>query len=449
MSYEGIPSSKKEIPAGGRGHRSIEDERHQRSAVARIVNTADTVRRKAHPLSRVVQPSSQPAPPAWLLPGFMAVGLTVIAGQQGIGKTTTLLPLAAGVAGIHEAGWPLAWKHWRHVVYITEDVLQAQRILCGLAGHLGTTPEEIGERVHLVEAQRMSATHIVAVAGDYMERFVRDDAGVRLPPLVVLDTQAATIALESENDNAEASRAVAALKQQFGGMPVWVVAHVARANMNRSDVQALGARGASAWEADANATAFLVKDGLEETAARWLALGKCRFEPRWRELRLESHSRSVEAVDAWGERETVLLRWAIARPEPDGRQQVRAAAAEAERKRADGDLQEAVLVAVEQAWRDGNPLNRTGVRAQVRRKASEVVTCIELLLHEQWLLEVPVPREQRTHPRRTEFLVALTPAEHDDVRMGAAVPAEKLAIPASWRRQVSIVPTAGAAVPKK
>lgn len=387
-----------------------------------------------HPLALIVAPCEQLQAPRWLLPGFMAEGLTLIAGGHGAGKTTALLPLACGVAGIHEPGWPLAPKHWREVVYIIEDIDQAQRVLHGLACHLGTTAQAIAERVHLVDARRLPADYLVKVGATYRERYTRTVEGVELLPLVLLDTQAATIALENENDNSEASAAVAMLKQHFEGLPVWLVAHVAKANINRTE--AMAARGASAWEADANATAFLIKEGEE----RWLMLGKRRFEPRWPEMQLQSYFKEEVGYDAWGEFETVPLRWAIARPAEGTRAAQQAEAKAAQAAGEEAALRQEIRDTVQSAWQEGDPLNRTAVKAKIRRKTAEVVACIECLLSEGWLLEIHVPREQRTHPRRSDFLINLTSAEREDIRAGLPAPERKTTIPESWKKPFSSVP---------
>ncbi len=395
---------------------------------------------KQHPLACIVDACEQLQAPRWLLPGFMAEGLTLIAGGHGVGKTTALLPLACAVAGIHEHGWPLAPKHWREVIYVTEDIPQAQRILAGLAGHLATTTATIADRLRLVDARRLSADYLVQVGKTYRERYTRTVEGVELLPLVVLDTQAATIALENENDNSEASAAVAELKQHFEGLPVWLVAHLAKANLNRQDAQNLSARGASAWEADANCTAFLVKEGDGASASRWLVLGKRRFEPRWPELQLESHHTEATGYDAWGEPEPLTLRWAIASPRDGTRAEQTAKAKEAQALQDEAELRQEIRDAVQIAWQQGHPLNRAGVRASVKRKGADVVACIERLLGEGWLVEIHVPVKLRKHPRQSDFLVNLDTPEREATRRGEPLPEGKTVIPESWMKPVSIVP---------
>lgn len=386
-----------------------------------------------HPLARVL-PDEPLRPPAWLLPGFLAEGITLIAGGHGVGKTTALLPLAAGVAGMHRNDWPLAPKRWRHVVYITEDPDQAMRIIHGLADDLGITAAVIRERLHLVAAYRLPADRIVTVGEIYRERFTRTVDKVELLPLVVLDTQAATVELENENDNSEASQAVAAFKQRFEGLPLWIVAHLAKMDMSRKDAQGMSARGAGAWGADANTTAFLIREGQGSDATRWLALGKWRFEPRWPELVLESHCKTVQANDAWGDPELLTLRWAIATPPQVSRAELAAQARELEREQSAASLAEEIIRAVEQASDKREPLSRSAVRAKVGRNRGAVYAMIDSLLAENKLYEVEVPSNLRLNPAKKAYLIALSDDERAALADGKEPPAARLEVPASWRK---------------
>lgn len=393
---------------------------------------------KVHPLARYVDIDGTAKPPRWVLPGFVGHGVTVIAGAHGVGKTTALLPLALTAAGLH--GDDLLPRQWRHVVYVTEDVEQARRILAGVTLHsnLGIDLEAVRERVHIVEAVRLDPVFVASVGATYREQFTRTVEGVEVLPLVVLDTKSAVLALDNENDNSEASRMMAALKQGFDGLPVWLIGHVAKANLTRND--ALTSRGASAIEGDANQTMFLIR----ESESRYLVQGKTRFEARWPELEITSYTAQTTAPDEFGYPETVLLRWGIAAPAQTSRKEAAEQAAEQQRKEDEASLRNDIRDAVEVAWLAGNPLNREGIKAKSKRKHSEAITCLETLLSEQWLHEVFVPAKERLHPRKSAFFVNLTTEEHEAVLSGGGLPADKLAIPASWRKApVSIMPDAG------
>lgn len=393
---------------------------------------------KIHPLARYVDIDGTAKPPRWVIPGFIGHGVTVIAGAHGVGKTTALLPLAMTAAGLH--GDDLMPRQWRHVVYVTEDVEQARRILAGVTLHsnLGIDLGRVRERVHIVEAVRLDPAFVAQVGATYREQFTRNVDGVEVLPLVVLDTKSAVLALDNENDNSEASRMMAALKQGFDGLPVWLIGHVAKANLTRND--ALTSRGASAIEGDANQTMFLIREG----ESRYLVQGKTRFEARWPELEITSYTAQTTAPDEFGNLETVLLRWGIAGPAQQSRKEAAEQAAEQQRKEDETSLRQDIRDAVQVAWIAGNPLNREGIKAKCKRKHSEAIACLEGLLSEQWLYEVFVPAKERLHPRKSAFFVNLTTEEHEAVLSGAGLPAAKLVIPTSWKKApISIMPDAG------
>ena len=355
--------------------------------------------------------------------------MTVISGAGGVGKTSVLIPLALTAAGLHGHD-ELLPVQWRHVVYVTEDVEQARRIVAGMIGfsNLDISLDLVRERFHLVEAVRLDPVIVASVGKDYRAQFTRVVDGVEVLPLVVLDTKSAVLQLDNENDNSETSRMMAKLKQGFDGLPVWLVGHVAKGAVTRSEL--LSGRGASSGSDDANQTIFLVK----ESDSRYLILGKTRFEPRWRELEIVSYTAQTTAPDEFGNIETILMRWSIAVPPLQTRQEVADKSAELERQREATELRQSIRDAVQMAWQAGQPLNRAGIKAKMHRKGSDVGDCIENLLNECWLYEIEVPRAVRIHNKRS-FLVNLSTEEHEAVLSGGGLPADKLEIPASWQKQ--------------
>lgn len=388
--------------------------------------------RPVHPLAQFVDIGTEPAAPRWVIPGFIGHGLVVIAGAHGAGKTTALLPLAMVVAGLHGHGEPMAPRHWRHVVYVTEDIEQARRIVAGIVGFGGMDLDlaTVRDRLHLVEARRLEPAYVTEVAATYQQRFTRSVDGVEVLPLVVFDTKAAVLALDDENSNSEASTCVAMLRQAFEGLPVWLVGHVAKASMGRADVAGLSLRGGSAFEADATQVLYLVREG----EARYLVRGKTRFEARWPELAIESQSATTTGRDEFGHTEPLTLRWGICRPPEQSRKEAQEQAQEAQRKADVAALRGEVRNAVEAAWAGGFPLNREAVKARIRRNRAEVAACIENLLSERWLHEVAIPPKHRTNPKRSAFLVNLTTEEHEAALRGEGLPPLKMEIPASWQR---------------
>jgi hypothetical protein len=251
-----------------------------------------------HPLARFVPPLPETlVQPKMILPGLIAAGLVVIAGQHGVGKTTVLASIVVKVAGAAAEGDPLAPRYGRHVVYVSEDTDQFQRIMYAVAKAVPGAADIIRERVHLVEAVRLPVEKVVEVASFYAEHFTAEVDGARLPPLVVLDTRSAIIAVDDENDNAETSKIMAALKQRFSGLPTWIVGHVAKASFGRADAKNMSARGATALEGDAHQVVFIV---IEDNDERFLIRGKTRFEASVASCRLVSHVDQEWGVDEFG-----------------------------------------------------------------------------------------------------------------------------------------------------
>jgi nucleoside-triphosphatase THEP1 len=259
---------------------------------------------------------------------------------------------------------------------------------------------------------------------------MRTVEGVNVLPLVVIDTKSAVLDLEDENSNSEASKAMAALKQGFEGLPVWIIGHVAKTTIGRTDLAALSMRGASAYEADANQVLYLIS----EKDKRYLVRGKTRFEAKWPELQITSHCADTMAVDEFGEIESVTMRWNVSGPALQSRKEAVALAKEHEKNGDIADLRDEVREVVQTAWNLGNPINREGVKAKVRRNKTSVSTTIENLLSELWLYEVTVPAKQRTNSKRSTFLVDFTTEEHEAFVASGVPPSEKLKIPQSWRK---------------
>lgn len=403
-----------------------------------------------HPLAQFVRLNRRPQAVRWVVPGLIEEGVVTIAGARGVGKTTVILPLALAVAGLHAPGYPLAPHpdRWRHVIYVAEQLSQAERILAGVVEHssMGVSWEQVDERLHLVEARRLDVADVADVGALYRRQFTRVVDGVEILPLVIFDTQAASFAMASENDNSEASRIMATLKQSFAGLPVWLVSHVAKAAIGRSDIPTLTARGAGAFEADAAANLYITTEGEGDQQRRYLSIGKTRAEPQHgTDLAIESACAETTGSNAWGESETVHLRWATVQPMEESRSMLRAKAQEDAQEAAaqarEVELREELLDRTEEAWRLGHPLSRSGLRTKVRGKVSEILLAIDALEAEGWLHQVEVPAAIRANNSKARFMVRLTAEEKDKYRATGVLPTAKTAIPASWRKaEVSPVP---------
>ncbi len=385
-----------------------------------------------HPLAQFVSIDGPVRPPKWLIPGFVAEGLVTIAGEPAVGKTTCILPLSLVAAHLCSPDNPLRPKHWRHVIFISEDVEQARRVLKGVCDHgePKIAEESLKERFHMVEATRLGGNDVVQVGAVYRALYTRMVDGVELLPLVVFDTKSAILHSDNEDDNAEASAAVAALKQQFEGLPTWVIGHVSKSLKGRTAAKDLSMRGASAWEGDVHQTMFIVN----ESEQRFIVQGKRRFESTWPELIVKSYTSEVGTHDEFGEPCCLTLRWGLAAPSYIPRQVSKETLKQQAKLVAYAELKSEIASAVDTSWLSSQPVNRTGIRGLVRRNAAEVNRAINEMLKEHELYEVSIPSQLRTNPQRSSYFVLLSPEERLAVIRGAAVPAEKLVIPKSMMK---------------
>ncbi len=396
-----------------------------------------------HPLLKFTPYDGTLKAPRMIVPGLIEHGTCVIAGQAGVGKTTAIIALACTVAGIHKPHDPLKPPHWRHVVFISEDTNQVKRSLFAIEEELGFH-REICERIHIVEAVRMAITNFVKVGQPYDELFTRDVEGVKIPPLVICDTKAAIFAATDENDNAETSAMMAGLKQEFSGLPVWVIGHVSKSNMNRNSASDITLRGASSAEGDANQTMFLIKDYNDR---RFLVLGKTRFEPEWRDVELRPFTSTSVTANDFGDPVATVLRRVELSPLTEACKAERAEVAKAEReatkRRGDEEKKVAIKIWATDLIKDRrigqDPLNRTALKNEMLKKFA-IGTTLAFKLITEWVDEgifgeVQIPAELAANNNKRKFLIELTETEGAEWIRSKAPPPEKSTIPDSWMKR--------------
>jgi hypothetical protein len=237
-----------------------------------------------------------------VLDGFIPAGLTVVGGTWGIGKTSNLLPLLANAAHLTPQEWGLWSTIRRKILWISESPTQAEMLLTALARLPNARPwEEFGEWFHIAASVKSPALHLAKGI-----RGIVDELSFPLPanpefvvrPVVVLDTISANFELEDESSNAEVSKVMSTLKEQLPGAPVILVGHTPKA-LRRADFQSQTLRGAGAWEADAEATYFMFRDGEDGEGNRVFAIGKSRFTPTYHELVFPAHTEAVILPTPW------------------------------------------------------------------------------------------------------------------------------------------------------
>lgn len=245
------------------------------------------------------------APTEFVVDGFLGIGLAVIAGMPGVGKTSLLVPLAAVVAHLFES--PMQPVLRRKVIYFSESPRQVETVLYGLAKKApGARPHEFGEWLKVVPSHRMSAERLGKVVRRAVKEHTVTFNGYAVAPLIVLDTSNATVDLENENDNSEVGRAIAAIKENLGTGGCWLVQHIAK-SLKRADVTEMTARGAGAFGGDAEATAFVfAEDDIPNKRFMWL--DKHRFEADFREIEFTTETATETVETPWKTTQEITYR---------------------------------------------------------------------------------------------------------------------------------------------
>lgn len=233
----------------------------------------------------------------YVVDGFLPVGVGVIAGAWGAGKTVNLIPLLATAAHVTPKDWTV--KHAelrRHVVFVGEDMGQIKSAIGALSMNPGAAPlAEILKWVHFFQAKRLTPEALAARVKALADRFTySNEHGYPIRPVVVLDTANANCELESENDSRAVGQMMSALKG--AKVPTIIVGHVAKA-ITRSEFAAHSFRGSGAFEADADFTAYLLHD--EATDDRYLGVHKVRFAPEFREVAFDTYAKQVSVPVEW------------------------------------------------------------------------------------------------------------------------------------------------------
>lgn len=256
-------------------------------------------------------------PIKYLVDGFLAHSLFVMAGQPGVGKTSALIALAMVQAGFDIDGCEIKTRKRRKTIFVTEDSDQIVRSLFAYGKHFGIEPASIAQMIVIIDAMRSDVKDILKLAQNCAKHTID---GQR--PWLVLDTANATLDLDDENDNAKVGQYLAAIKATLFvqmGVPVCITAHTNK-TISRKDSDAM-ARGASAFTGDATLTGILF---LDDDDQRYLKLTKTRYEPVFREIRFDSQTFTEVVADEDGDMQEIVCRVSIPHPSSE---EVRAKAA--------------------------------------------------------------------------------------------------------------------------
>lgn len=295
-------------------------------------------------------------PTEFVVDGYIPAGLTMIAGAWGAGKSTNLIPVLVAVAHCDPLDdWDLRPELRRKVVLLTEAPGQAHDTLYSIfQGDEGVakpnrtakeafeegqdTPERVGKAddygpksgrrggltkgsgqkalksakneawadlknwFFVERAARLDPEALVTRLEELVEQhsydLELDDGGTfRVHPVLVLDTVSANIDLENESDNSEVGYALNTLKASLPGVPVILVGHTTKVGA-KGGLGEMSFRGAGAWEAEAEATFYMVYD--EELDVRFMASRKVRFKPSFTEISFGAAGGSESVDTPWG-----------------------------------------------------------------------------------------------------------------------------------------------------
>lgn len=337
-------------------------------------------------------------PIEFVIDGFQVPGITVVAGQPGVGKTSLLVSLYVQVAGLGRPDNPLKPNIRRKIVYVTEDPKQVKQILIGMFanGLINADEAETREWFIIKRAQRLNPLDVGDEIKRYREEYTYEavsmfDDSFLVAPLIVLDTSNATIELQNENDNSEVGQAISILKQSLGDdTPLIIVTHLPKA-LNRAGITDITPRGASAWSGDVNAVQYVIKDdNLDDE--RFLVLGKRRFEAEFTEIRFETKCYFEETITKQGMTQQIPIRYAIAhKSSSSSRENAKQDAQKKTRQIREMELREAILGVVEKKQRNGTDcINRDAIRRSIRVKKQTALDLIAQLLEDGLLTEEPL-----------------------------------------------------------
>ena len=214
--------------------------------------------------------------PEWVIDGIIPSGVGSLSGFAGVGKTTAIIPLACAAGGFISHLDNLKVSIRRKVVIFTEQPSQIERLLYGIHKHMtiGASDkhpqwDEISEWIHLINSKRESITELqmslTEACADY--QYNHEKLG-SIAPLIILDTAAANLKVEQENDNGEISNNMAMIKElsEKTRAHFWIINHLAKDAKNQSidQIMNMTARGGSAWGSDAQWTALIGKNNPDD-----------------------------------------------------------------------------------------------------------------------------------------------------------------------------------------
>ena len=192
----------------------------------------------------------QPTATHWIIDQFLPEGHTTLAGASFVGKTYVLANLVATILGIvsHEG---VTASRRRKVIWLTEDdnqIAQAVMVLDYLTGY---SMRDFFEGCLIVPAERVPAEDL----GDAVKMMIEDRGWNKEsnPPLILVDTMAASLDCDDINNPSKASKLLAVLRVTWSQYSVIITMHTSKSGDSKE------AMGSTAFKADMQNSFYVVK----------------------------------------------------------------------------------------------------------------------------------------------------------------------------------------------
>ena len=265
---------------------------------------------------RKIEYSNTIHPTSWVVNGVIPEGVGVISGSGGVGKTSSIIPLALAVAGFKSPNCDLEVELHRKVVYITEDDSQAMQILQGMRIFL-KWDDETWERVKssfiIFRSERIDHYSVKTLLEETLVYSVIDP--IFSLPLVIFDTASANFCLDNESDNSEASLFMSVLKQFHSKHhnSIWVISHLSKVakGLSIDSMSNATSRGAGAWGDDAMWTAILGTTEKDGKGDRVLKIDKVRAALDFSEIIFAGSIQHTYAKNRFGDEVVVNYRYTV------------------------------------------------------------------------------------------------------------------------------------------
>ena len=327
--------------------------------------------------------------PEWVIDGIIPSGVGSLSGFAGVGKTTAIIPLACAAGGFISHLDNLKVSVRRKIVIFTEQPSQIERLLYGIKKHmtlkntnLQVNWDEISEWIHLINSKRETISELQASLSEACVDYVYEHEKMgKVSPLIILDTAAANLKVEQENDNGEISNNMAMIKElaEKHNANFWIINHLSKDAKNQSidQIMDMTARGGSAWGSDANWTALIGKANPKDIdSATILKIDKERIGTlRGSEIVFSATFQHEDMVDKLGELVDVSY------PVVGMHRSETAIRKKEEKKKEDHNYREAIFKAVKESdYPSGATIHKIvgGKKADFDQLIRELIACNSL-----------------------------------------------------------------------